>query len=166
LLPLPWALYEQFSGPTSFLATSTFEEWAMLLTTGLTAWISLFFKAFALQLSHGLGVLVMWYLNSIFSILFDYLFFNKVIGMISLAGVLLVIFGCVVTICGNAILSSFKRCLPICCRRHSLLTTPTSTTPSSAEGYPVTPSSITSYYYRDDDEQPAAKVVAGGANNA
>jgi len=102
IIAFPWMVFEQMmcEGNRSLGADSTIVHWSLLFSTGVTGWLAVMLKTLALQLSQGLGVLIMWYLNSLFSVAWDFALFHAHFDEIRLAGVLVVLFGCIVSACG------------------------------------------------------------------
>lgn len=93
VLGLPGLIYEVIHEKPHF-ANATTLEWTSLTTTGILSAAAQYCKTHSIQISHSMSILILRYMDAIFSVLWDVFLFHERLHWQTSTGISIVLSGC------------------------------------------------------------------------
>ena len=95
VLGLPGLIYEVVNEKPHF-AQATAWEWTSLTTTGILSAAAQYCKTHSIQISHSMSILILRYMDAIFSVVWDVFLFHERLHWQTITGISIVLSGCLV----------------------------------------------------------------------
>lgn len=93
VLGLPGFIYEVIHDKPHF-AEATLWEWTSLTTTGILSAAAQYCKTHSIQISHSMSILILRYMDAIFSVVWDVFLFHERLHWQTITGISIVLSGC------------------------------------------------------------------------
>ena len=93
VLGLPGLIYEVIHQKPHFTKATPF-EWTSLTTTGILSAAAQYCKTHSIQISHSMSILILRYMDALFSVLWDVFLFHERLHWQTITGISIVLSGC------------------------------------------------------------------------
>lgn len=93
VLGLPGLIYEVIYEKPHFTQATPW-EWTSLITTGILSAAAQYCKTHSIQISHSMSILILRYLDAIFSVVWDVFLFHEKLHWQTITGISIVLSGC------------------------------------------------------------------------
>jgi drug/metabolite transporter (DMT)-like permease len=93
VLGLPGLIYEVIQTKPHFTEATPW-EWVSLITTGILSASAQYCKTHSIQISHSMSILILRYMDTIFSVVWDVLLFHQHLHWQTMTGISIILSGC------------------------------------------------------------------------